>query len=139
MQGFEELKVWQKARMIANEVETLIREGKFEKNYPLMDQLRRSSGSAMDNIAEGSERGGNKEFKNFLGMAKGSIGETRSQLYRGLDGGYINENEFEKMKSECIELSKMLGSFINYLKTSEFKGQKFYEPVEEYGSRNLEP
>jgi four helix bundle protein len=98
---------------------------RIRTNFALVDQIRRSSGSIMDNIAEGYERDGNREFMLFLGYAKGSAGELRSQLYRMADLHYINEEEFNQLSSDVAIISKKIYSLISYLKKSEFKGNKF--------------
>ena len=122
---FEDLEVWKKAREICKIVSKFTKKSDFSRDFTLRDQIRSSSGSAMDNIAEGFERDGNKEFVQFLSISKGSIGETRSQAYRALDNEYISEEEFEMLKNECLILSDKLGKFINYLKNSEFRGNKY--------------
>jgi four helix bundle protein len=125
VRSFEELEIWQLAREIARDVYELTRKELFSRDFSLVDQIRRSSGSSMDNIAEGFERSGNKEFIQFLSVAKGSAGETRSQLYRAYDQKYIDKDEFDLLYTKLIELSSKMKSFMNYLKTTSYKGQKY--------------
>jgi four helix bundle protein len=125
IQRFEDLEVWKKSREICKYIKILTSKEQFSRDYSLKDQIKRSSGSAMDNIAEGFERDGNKEFVNFLTISKGSIGEVRSQTYRAFDYEYINQEEFEFMINETVSLSERLGKFISYLRNTEYKGVKF--------------
>lgn len=94
---FEEIISWQEARTLNKNIGKLIDEGRFKNSYRLISQIEASAGSIMDNIAEGFERSGNKEFIQFLYVAKGSCGELRSQLYRVLDHDYINQTEFDQL------------------------------------------
>jgi four helix bundle protein len=123
----EDLIAWQKARVLANTIWNLTKKEPFSKDFSLTDQIRISSGSVMDNIAEGFERGGNKEFIQFLYYAKGSSGEVRSQLYRTFDRGYIDQSTFDKLYTQTNELSKLISGLINYLQDSNIKGEKFKE------------
>jgi len=124
-QKFEDLDVWKQARILNQEIFKLTNQDGFSKDYSLKDQIRRSAGSVMDNIAEGFERNGNKEFIQFLYISKGSNGEIRSQLYRGLDYGYFNHSRFDDLYGMSINIGLLLGSFIKYLKSSEMKGSKY--------------
>ena len=96
IEKFEDLNAWQKARELCNEIYKLTLKEDFSKDYSLKDQIKRSSGSSMDNIAEGFDRNSNKEFRQFLFIAKSSSSEVKSQLYRALDRNYITEDEFKK-------------------------------------------
>ena len=123
--SFEELPVWQKSRELVNYVYKLTRRDAFSRDFSLVDQIRRASASVMSNIAEGFERGSNTEFIQFLFIAKGSAGETRTQLYIARDQGYITEDEFRQGEVLCRDVSGQLSGFIDYLKGSRLKGEKF--------------
>jgi four helix bundle protein len=125
IKNFEEIESWKRARDLNLVLFPLLKKLNDEKYFELKNQLERSSGSIMDNIAEGFERGGNREFIQFLAIAKGSLGEVRSQLYRVNDRKLIDELEHEKLQNECKLLAGKIASFMTYLRNTEFKGEKF--------------
>jgi four helix bundle protein len=122
---FEDLECWQLARRLCLLIHKFISEERFSKSYSLKNQIDASSGSVMDNIAEGFERSGRKEFIQFLAIAKGSAGETRSQLYRANDKGLINQVEFEQAFDLTIKVASTIQGMINYLNKTEYKGAKY--------------
>ena len=122
---FEEIISWQEARALNKIIGKLIDDERFKKNYRLIGQMEGSAGSIMDNIAEGFERAGNKEFIQFLYIAKGSCGELRSQLYRAIDRTYINKEEFDSISNQSLKISSLIQKLINYLEKSDFKGPKY--------------
>jgi four helix bundle protein len=123
--NFEDLEIWQMARQQALDIYQLYIQELFSKDWELKNQINAASGSVMDNIAEGFERSGNKEFLNFLLISKGSNGEVRSQLYRAYDRKYLSIEKFEELKLKCTALSKKITSFIKYLKESDQKGFRY--------------
>ena len=122
---FEDLEIWQDARKLSKEIILISKNTELNRDFKLKEQIKDSSGSVMDNIAEGFERNGNTEFRQFLSIAKGSAGETRSQLYRVFDNDYINEVHLNHLVSECEKLSIKIHNFITYLNKNDFKGTKF--------------
>lgn len=119
---FEDLDVWKLSRTLCLRVGKIIDNGNLKNNYRLISQLEGSSGSIMDNIAEGFERGTKGEFIQFLGYAKGSCGELRSQLYRILDRNCINKDEFDELHDLSTRVSAMVQKFIAYLQQTTIKG-----------------
>ncbi len=109
---FEDIVVWQKAKELTLKIYQYL---KTCHDFGFKDQIQRSSISIMNNIAEGFERKGNKEFKHFLFVAKGSCGELRSMLYLGLELQYVNHQQFERLYNLSLEISKMLSGFIKTL------------------------
>jgi len=122
---FEELDIWKNARMLCIKIRDIANHSLLAKEYSLKDQLLGSSGSVMDNIAEGYERDGKKEFLQFLYIAKGSLGETRSQIHRCLDAGHISEIQHQELINDCLNLAVQIKKFINYLAGSDLPGHKF--------------
>ena len=122
---FEDLEIWQLARQQANELYLLYLKNDFSRDFSLRNQINGSSGSVMDNIAEGFERSGNKEFLQFLYISKGSCEEFRSQLHRAIDRSYIDKDEFSMLYNTAIEIIMLLQKLINYLETSKIKGPKY--------------
>ena len=125
--SFEDLRIWQSARELSKEIYRISRFPEFSKDYRFVGQITSAMGSVMDNIAEGFERDGNKEFFQFLSIAKGSCGEVRSQLYRAYDAGYIDEDLFNTLLGKIKALSSSIFHFMNTLKTSEITGKKHKE------------
>lgn len=121
----EELEVWQVARGISKLIYPITLRECFLKDRRLCDQVRGSVGSIMDNIAEGFERSGKKEFVHFLSIAKGEAGELKSQLYRSVDVGYLTQNEFAHLLDLIQLLIRKITGLINYLNTVQIKGTKF--------------
>jgi len=122
---FEEMISWQKARELNHLVYQMTRSGSFAKDFALRDQIRQASVSVLSNIAEGFERGGDREFVQFLSNAKGSCGEVRCQLYAALDERYLSEAEFEELYRRSLEVSRLLSGFMTYLRRSDWRGSKF--------------
>ena len=122
---FEEITAWQKARGLCNEIHLIITETYLAKDYKLKDQVNESSGSVMDNIAEGFGRGGNLEFIQFLEISHGSACECQSQLYRILDRKYISEEKFKMLYDLLDEIKRVLISLIHYLSKTDMKGPKY--------------
>ena len=118
---FEDLEVWQLARELVNQIYKLSRKTKLSKDFGLRNQLQRSAVSIMSNIAEGFERKTNKEFIQFLNIAKASSGELRSQLYVTLDLEYLDKVTFETVYNLCEKISKSIAGFIKYLKSAKFQ------------------
>lgn len=119
---FEEMDSWKLARELCSKIGKCIDSGQFKRNYRFVDQIEGSSGSIMDNIAEGFERGVRKEFITFLGYAKASCGEFRSQLYRAPDRNYLSQEEFDAFYTMSVRISAMIQKFIGYLQQSDMEG-----------------
>lgn len=125
IKDFEDLVIYQKSRELAKKVYVITRQDEFKYDTRFVQQIRAAAGSISDNIAEGFERQGNKELKNFLFIAKGSCGEVRSQLNRAFDVGFIDEETYHQMYDECKKLAVSINHFIQTLKDSDYKGTKF--------------
>jgi four helix bundle protein len=137
--SFEEITSWQKSRLLCSKIYKLATTTDLSKDFKLKDQINGSSGSIMDNIAEGFGRGGNKEFIQFLGVSLGSACECQSQLYRLLDRNYINKATFDELYLLCNEIRRMIFGLIKYLQTSNTKGLKFKKPPNNNNDKPSDP
>ena len=126
---FEDLEIWKEARRVTQQIYRLTENPRFSKDFGLSNQIQRAAVSTMSNIAEGFARGGNQEFIQFLYFAKGSCGEVRSELYVALDQRYVAQTESDELIKSFKRLSVMISNFIDYLRRSGLKGEKFKKPV----------
>lgn len=128
-QKFEEIQAWKLARVLANRIYDVTSQPDFSHDYGLRYQIQRASISILSNIAEGFERSGDKEFVQFLYVAKGSCGEVRSQLYLAHDRYYVSEEDFEELLKKALQLSRLLAGLIKYLRQSHITGTKYKSGV----------
>lgn len=119
---FEDLDVWMVGRELVNLIYAYGKTGDLSKDYGFKDQLQRAAVSVMNNVAEGFERGSNKDFAKFLFIARGSSGEVRSMLYLALDQKYITDAQFKDAYDLCVRESQLCWGLIKHLqKHSEWK------------------
>lgn len=114
-----------KTRELTKEIYEITSQGDISRDLALKDQLRRAAISIMANVSEGFEREGNKEFKQFLAMGKGSVGEVKAQLSVASDASLIDSDNFTKIMALADETARLLAGFLKYLKASDHKGSKF--------------
>ena len=121
IERFEEIVAWKKGMDLCVQIYSISDDGKFAKDYGLRDQIRRSAVSIPSNISEGFERESNNQFIYFLQIAKASAGELRTQITLARRLNYITEEDFKKLNDEVLEVSKVIGGFITYLRNSKKK------------------
>lgn len=125
IERFEDIEGWKKGREFRKAIYKASKQGEFARDFSLKDQIRRAAQSVTSNIAEGFERGRNREFIQFLSDAKGSCGEVRDQLYTALDESYVTQAEFDQLYAQAVETSRLIAGFTKYLQQSELRGTKF--------------
>lgn len=124
VKDFEDLEVYKKAENMIKNIYQITLQGNFSKDFGLVSQIRRSAISIISNIAEGFNRGTNKDFTHFLYISKGSCSELRCQLNIAYKLDYIEESIYSKLRNDTITIGKMLGSFIDYLENSDIKKRR---------------
>jgi four helix bundle protein len=122
---FEDILAWQKSRKLVKSIYAVSNQRDFIKDYPLRNQIRRAAISIPSNIAEGFGRGGNKEFLNFLSIARASSSELQSHLYLAVDQNYLTEREFERLSELTWETGSLINGLMKYLQKTEIRGSKF--------------
>ena len=127
---FEDIEAWKKGRELAKDIYTVTRKGEFTRDRGLRDQIRRAAVSVISNIAEGFSRQTDKEFVQFLHIAKGSTSEVQSQLYTALDQDYISQDTFDSIHERLEVVAKQLPRFITYSKGSPEYVNDFETPID---------
>lgn len=122
---FEDIEAWQLGRELKRAIYAVSKQGEFAKDFPLRDQIRRAAISVTANIAEGFERGGNREFVQFLSISKGSCGELQDHLYTAVDEAYLTQADFQRLYDQAAGVGSKVGAFMKYLQATEIRGQKF--------------
>jgi four helix bundle protein len=122
---FEDLEIWQLARLLYKKVSKISERLKKNHDYRFAEQMKSAAGSIMDNIAEGFERNSRLEFLNSLSISKGETGELKSQTYRCQDDNYLTEQEMKELYEDTDKLSRKIANFVKYLNTTKVKGLKF--------------
>lgn len=118
IENFEDIEAWKEARSLVKEIYYLFADN---RDFSFRDQIQRASISVMTNIAEGFDRGSNKEFCQFLVIARGSVSEVKSLSYAAQDIGYLDQASVKNLHDKCLKLTKLLNGFIRFLKTSPRK------------------
>ena len=129
IERFDDIIAWQKAWELTRQIYGCTKVGLFARDFGLRDQIQRSSVSTMANIAEGFERGGDKEFIQFLSHSKGSCGEVKSHLYVALAQQYVTGDQFKLLYDQADEVSRLTAGFTAYLQSSAVRGHKFKRPT----------
>jgi four helix bundle protein len=125
LERFEDIEAWKMARELTKAIYRITKTGQGARDFGLRDQIRRAAISILSNIAEGFERGGNKEFLHFLSLAKGSCGEVRAQLYIARDQQYISDVQFQELVEQTIKVSRLIAGLMKYLNASDMHGSKY--------------
>lgn len=118
IEKFEDIECWKEARELQKEIYKAF---SHIKDYSFRDQIQRAAISAMSNIAEGFDRGSNKEFIQFLIFSRGSVSEVKSLCYAALDIGYITKEMALIIHDHCFKLTNLINGFVRYLKSSSRK------------------
>ena len=119
MSHFEELKVWQKAVELAVKVYEITKKDPLNKDWGLIDQMRRSSVSISSNISEGDQLESDKSSIRHFRISKGSTAELYTQSIIANRIGYLEKKDFEYLKNESLEISGMLTNLIKYRNTDK--------------------
>jgi len=116
IERFEDIEAWKEARKLVNMIYDATNEGEFSKDFGLKNQIRNASVSIMSNVAEGFDRGSDREFIQFLVIARASTSEVKSQLYVALDCNYVDQDNFDNICQQATKVISLIDGFIRYLK-----------------------
>lgn len=115
MSSFKELRIWNEAIELTTDIYKLTRNDKFQKDFGLVDQMRRSSVSIPSNIAEGQESGYKRKRIHYLNIAKGGTAEVITQLVIAHQVGYITDIELVVYENRATKILASIKKFINVI------------------------
>ena len=136
MDDFADFEAFRLCREYGQGIAHILKNGRFSKDPVIPIQLRKTVVSVYSNFAEGFERDGNKEFVQFLSIAKGSLGESRGQLYCALDFGRLTLAEFENLNELGKKAARCVGGLMRYLGRSELRGRKYKTTATRRSTKN---
>jgi len=120
IERLEDVDSWKEARLLVSDTYRILANC---RDFGFKSQMQRAAVSVMSNIAEGFDRGSNRELVQYLIISRGSVSEVKSLAYAGLDIGHVDSKAFEAIKNRCIKLINRLNGFIRFLKENPRKGQ----------------
>ncbi|MFQ5902737.1 MAG: four helix bundle protein [Candidatus Binatia bacterium] len=118
IERFEDIDSWREARTLVRMIYEVTKQEGFSRDFELKNQIRRAAIAVMSNIAEGFDRQSNREFIQFLVIARASVSEVKSRLYVALDQDYIDKKTFQDGYSKSTTIVNLINGLLRYLRNN---------------------